>query len=241
MKNRTFAFAAMSAMLLAGCAGNRQQTASPTPAPHITKTALAMAKRTPKGPGPAVNRTQPPVPLHAAKHIAATPATRTSVKPAKVLQKPLATPAARAIHKTAPTAKPTRKPTPKPTPKPALAPTPVPTSVPPAISFTTAQAGAGKTVYGQSCAACHGATLQGGNGPALAGSGAQLLGRLHTAGSFFTSMSTRMPLTAPGSLSHEQYVDIMAFILEHNGYHASGTALTFGAAQSSGAPLPASP
>jgi polar amino acid transport system substrate-binding protein len=45
-----------------------------------------------------------------------------------------------------------------------------------------------------------------------------------------------MPLNAPASLTHDQYVSIMAFILSKNGYHPGSSALTFSGASNSSAP-----
>ena len=36
-----------------------------------------------------------------------------------------------------------------------------------------------------------------------------------------------MPATAPGSLEHGDYVQIMAFLLQQNGYPAGSSKLTF--------------
>lgn len=89
--------------------------------------------------------------------------------------------------------------------------------------YTASQADAGRSLYKQACAKCHGDALQGGVGPALAGR--EFLGSLqmqHITGDYFYHfMSSHMPLSNPGSLTEAQYLDLMAFVLQANGY-ASG-------------------
>ena len=46
-----------------------------------------------------------------------------------------------------------------------------------------------------------------------------------------------MPATAPGSLAHDDYVQIMAFLLQKNGYPAGSAELNFDAATKSGVPF----
>lgn len=103
------------------------------------------------------------------------------------------------------------------------------------ISFTKDQQRSGKKDFETSCATCHGDQLEGGAGPPLSGQNFKILTKKvkATVGDIFTYMSTNMPFNNPGSLSHEQYVDIMAFILSRNGYHAGGAPLTFAAAEAS--------
>lgn len=87
--------------------------------------------------------------------------------------------------------------------------------------FTAAQAEAGQAAYQQSCAACHGANLQGAGGVAPIGGGA-FLGRWRgrSVAELFTYMREAMPLGAPGSLSDAQYLALTAFLLRENGYPA---------------------
>jgi mono/diheme cytochrome c family protein len=107
------------------------------------------------------------------------------------------------------------------------------------ISFTSSQMTHGEKQFAQSCAACHGDHLEGGAGPALTGPTFVTLSKKVGAdvGDIFTYMTTNMPLNNPATLSHDQYVDIMAFILSKNGYRPAGKALTFVTAQSSKAPI----
>jgi mono/diheme cytochrome c family protein len=107
------------------------------------------------------------------------------------------------------------------------------------ISFTSAQVTKGGKQYAQSCAQCHGEHLEGGVGPALTGSNFETLSKKVGAdvGDIFTYMTTNMPMNAPASLSHDQYVSIMSFILSKNGYKPGNTALTFHKAESSKAPI----
>ena len=94
--------------------------------------------------------------------------------------------------------------------------------------FTSAQSTAGKDVFDKTCAICHGDHLQGGPGPALAGEQFLSVSQFQNidAGYLFRFMSTHMPLNAPGSLSKTQYLNILAYFLEVNGYPSGSRELT---------------
>lgn len=92
-------------------------------------------------------------------------------------------------------------------------------------AFTQAQAIAGQTGYGEHCASCHGSNLEGfGLVPGL--SGAVFASRWgdKSADQLANSVN-RMPPGAEGSLDPEQYSQILAFVLEHNGMAAGDVAL----------------
>ncbi len=230
---KALTLAAAAIWILAGCSGNHQQDASASQAPATPATSPAAASAKPATKTPSKKNTAAPsaLPSAAGKNVAskvATPTAQKSSLPAAVAP----------AHKQ--TAAPHTAPAPRvpiahvdATARPA---TPAPTKAPvvAAISFSASQASAGQAVYAQSCAMCHGATLHGASAPSIAPSAT-----LHTIGAFYTFMSSRMPLTAPGSLSSTQYVNLMAYILEHNGYEDNGTALTSSAAAGSSARIPA--
>lgn len=95
--------------------------------------------------------------------------------------------------------------------------------------FTAAQAVAGKTAYNANCAVCHGSTMTNGTfGTPLAGEyfKTQWLGK--TVRAFFDRAQKTMPPAAPGSLAAESYADIIAYILELNGFKAGDTLLPAG-------------
>jgi mono/diheme cytochrome c family protein len=103
------------------------------------------------------------------------------------------------------------------------------------ISFTSSQASSGAKQFAQSCAQCHGTHLEGGVGPALTGPNFETLSKKVGAkvGDVFTYMTTNMPMNDPASLSHDQYVSIMSYILSKNGYKPGKAALTFQTAEQS--------
>jgi len=103
------------------------------------------------------------------------------------------------------------------------------------ITFTIAQQNAGEKTFETTCSPCHGAQLEGGAGPPLTGHNFKILSSKigATVSDIFTYMSTNMPMNNPASLSHQQYANIMAFILSKNGYRAGGAPLTFAAASAS--------
>jgi polar amino acid transport system substrate-binding protein len=94
------------------------------------------------------------------------------------------------------------------------------------ISFAD-QVERGAKIYGDKCASCHGAQGQGGEkAPPLVGAealplapraGAKRDVEFHTAADVFGWVKVHMPGDAPGSLSDEEYVDVLAFDLKANG------------------------
>ncbi len=98
---------------------------------------------------------------------------------------------------------------------------------PPPALYTDAQAEAGKLTFQSNCAVCHGPTLEGRSGPALKGPSFATPQAHFSVGDIFKILSLNMPAPAPGTLPQEDYVNIMSFLLQQNGYPAGATALTF--------------
>src|SRR5712671_2742422 len=86
-------------------------------------------------------------------------------------------------------------------------------SAPVASDYTKEQAQTGAQIYSGICSVCHGSRLQGGAAPALTGTAfAQALKSNYTTTSkLFGLISTQMPVNDPGSLSKEQYTQVLAF------------------------------
>lgn len=103
--------------------------------------------------------------------------------------------------------------------------------------YTAPQAAAGAAIYAQNCAACHGAALQGGVGPALTGPSFAAPAGHTTLGGVFTILAEQMPADRPGGLAHDQYENVMAYILSKNGYAAGSAALSYQASLTSSVPL----
>ena len=92
--------------------------------------------------------------------------------------------------------------------------------------YTEEQRRRGQGVYADACASCHAAALTGAEVvPALVGP--DFLGRWTgaTAGELFERIRSTMPQTSPGSLSPQQYADIVAFIFNKNRFPAGRTPL----------------
>lgn len=90
----------------------------------------------------------------------------------------------------------------------------------PNVPYTKAQATNGATLFSQNCAMCHGTPASD-----WAFSAAKLAPM--SVGQVFTTMTTAMPRNNPSSLSHAQYEDIMAYILQNNGYPAGAQPLVY--------------
>ena len=92
---------------------------------------------------------------------------------------------------------------------------------------TAAQAASGRAIYERECAVCHQANLQGSfEAPQLAGeSFLRFWGDLSPA-DLLVRISGSMPPGEEGSLTDEEYLDVVAYLLEANGAPAGGLALT---------------
>ena len=98
-----------------------------------------------------------------------------------------------------------------------------PTSVNDGI-YTAAQADRGKAVYAMNCAGCHGDKAEGGNaGPTLSGADFTNGYKDGNASALYGKISMDMPSSAPGSLTPEQYADVLAYLLSINKYPAGQT------------------
>jgi mono/diheme cytochrome c family protein len=107
---------------------------------------------------------------------------------------------------------------------------------PPAL-YTQAQAQAGAQKFLANCATCHGRDLTGIAGPALKGRNFASAKANFQVSDVFRILSTNMPAPQAGTLAHDDYVEIMAFLLQQNAYPAGPQALTFVGALNSAVPL----
>ena len=87
--------------------------------------------------------------------------------------------------------------------------------------YTEAQAHRGEQAYGDYCEICHGADLMGGEmAPPLIGGPFQANWNEQSLGDLFERIRISMPLSAPGSLSRQQYADILSYLLSKDRYPA---------------------
>jgi alcohol dehydrogenase (cytochrome c) len=98
--------------------------------------------------------------------------------------------------------------------------------VDPAHAFTTGQAATGRAVYDQSCTVCHGSTLRLLPGSVLAGPEFVAKWSDRSTGELLTQLRNTMPPDRPGALGEDEYLALIAFILQSNGATPAGSALT---------------
>jgi mono/diheme cytochrome c family protein len=92
--------------------------------------------------------------------------------------------------------------------------------------FTDAQVARGKDVFVNTCAHCHGDSLEGGEeAPALAGGSFIANWTGSTVGDLVERTRKSMPDGDPGSLTRQQYTDVIAFLLSSNRYPSGKTEL----------------
>lgn len=93
--------------------------------------------------------------------------------------------------------------------------------------YTDDQAKRGSALYASYCASCHAMDLQGftptplSGAPALVGSRFIANWTNMTVGHLFYRVRVSMPQERPGSLSRQQVADILAFLVQQNGYPAA--------------------
>ena len=90
--------------------------------------------------------------------------------------------------------------------------------------YTSAQAERGREAYRTTCSGCHAADLSGGQGPTLSGS--VFLG--HWAEDNLDALFAKMRKMPPGqdTLPESTHLDLLAFLLESNGYPAGHSGLS---------------
>lgn len=85
--------------------------------------------------------------------------------------------------------------------------------------FTEIQASRGQSLYSKECASCHGSDMSGNERiPALAGDTFLRRWQEQRLEKLFTRIKMTMPQNSPQSLSDTGYIDIVAFLLESNGF-----------------------
>lgn len=111
-----------------------------------------------------------------------------------------------------------------PTSTPVASATPTVSPAPTASGTTFGQlAQQGQGVFATRCSGCHGQNGQGATAPAVLGAGANL-GKYGDAQKLLDFISTAMPFNAPGSLSADQYRQVLSFFLVENSFVTAGTA-----------------
>lgn len=92
-------------------------------------------------------------------------------------------------------------------------------------SYTADQAHLGAAVFSTNCTSCHGANLQGVAAPGVAGTEflSSAKNNKWTLADLRTLVVENMPLNNPGSLTPDQYAQVMAFLLASNCYPAGST------------------
>ncbi|MCC6540373.1 MAG: PQQ-dependent sugar dehydrogenase [Bryobacterales bacterium] len=92
--------------------------------------------------------------------------------------------------------------------------------------FSAQQVAAGKKAYESYCAVCHGNTMTNGTfGTPLAGEYFRGKWMGHSVGTLYDKSRDTMPPASPASLPKDAYANIVAYILEFNGYKAGAAAL----------------
>ena len=80
--------------------------------------------------------------------------------------------------------------------------------------YTTEQAKRGEPLYAQACGSCHGTSLEGGEmAPPLSGGQFNSNWTGLSLGDLFERTRISMPQNNPGSLSRQQYADVLAYML----------------------------
>jgi mono/diheme cytochrome c family protein len=85
------------------------------------------------------------------------------------------------------------------------------------------QQGRGKSLYMANCASCHQENLKGTTEtPPLAGDMFWQNWESYSANNLVVQVENSMPEDNPGGLQHQQYIDIVAYILKTNDVHWAG-------------------
>ena len=92
--------------------------------------------------------------------------------------------------------------------------------------YSAAQANRGRIVVEASCSACHGDDLLGLEGPALVGNAFMLKWEQRNLDALFRKIRDTMPTGAVTSISDDEKIDVVAYMLQRNGFAEGTTELT---------------
>jgi|SRR5215467_5569289 len=100
-------------------------------------------------------------------------------------------------------------------------------STPEVSVYSEEQAVRGRGLYAEHCASCHGVELEGGSSMPLSGVTFEerWADEKHSVDDLFYIVRTLMPYGTPATLSKQEYIDIVAYLLMMNGYPAGAQAL----------------
>lgn len=95
------------------------------------------------------------------------------------------------------------------------------------VSFTEQQAAQGRAAYQQNCMDCHGSSLDNGEfgGAPLRGAYFRNKWGNGSVANLYAYTKAKMPPDRPGTFSDKVYADLVAFLLQANGYEAGGREL----------------
>ena len=103
--------------------------------------------------------------------------------------------------------------------------TATPTTTAPTSATFGQFADGGKAVFASHCSKCHGDQGQGITGPAVIGPNANLT-KYNTAQGLLNFVDTSMPLDAPGSLTHQEYLQVLCFLLVQNKFASADSSFS---------------
>src|SRR5215813_6668034 len=94
--------------------------------------------------------------------------------------------------------------------------------------YSEEQAHKGRDLYDEHCASCHGAALEGQGSLPLSGATFRMrwADDHHSVDDLFYIIRTLMPYGQPATLSKQEYIDVIAYILMANGYPATAEPLS---------------
>jgi alcohol dehydrogenase (cytochrome c) len=93
------------------------------------------------------------------------------------------------------------------------------------LSFTSDQVQRGRTVYDANCGSCHGPSLADGEAPSLIGRQFKSRWTQQSPAALRDYIRRRMPPGLVGTLSNDQYTQLVALLLKENGYQAGDVPL----------------
>src|SRR6266508_1660050 len=91
--------------------------------------------------------------------------------------------------------------------------------------FSSAQAARGQAVYKRTCSECHRDDLSGSDGPPLRGLDFFIRWRGQTVKDMLEELQATMPMSKPGSVDPQTFLDVLGFLFQANGVPVGTTDL----------------